>query len=86
MHLLFPTFLWINIMSDNLFLDLETRIESLVKACQQLRKENHFLKESRDELELECEDLREKQAVARGKLEKIVEQLKTMELSPEHEI
>ncbi len=73
-------------MSDTLFHDLETRIESLVKACQQLRKDNHFLKEANDELELECEDLREKQLAARAKLEKIVEQLKSMELSPEHEI
>lgn len=73
-------------MSDNLFHDLETRIESLVKATQQLRKENSFLKESKDELELEYEDLREKHALARGKIEKIVEQLKSMELSPNHEI
>lgn len=73
-------------MSDNLFQDLEARIEALLKACQQLRKENLFLKESRDELELECEELREKHAIARGKIEKIVEQLKTMELSPDHEI
>jgi uncharacterized protein (TIGR02449 family) len=73
-------------MSDNLFHDLETRIEALVKTCQQLRKDNLYLKESRDEFELECEDLREKQVAARGKLEKIVEQLKSMELSPEHEI
>ncbi len=73
-------------MSDSLFLDLETRIEAVLKTCQHLRKENHFLKESRDELELECEDLREKHAAARGKIEKIVEQLKSMELSPDHEI
>lgn len=72
-------------MSDNLFHDLETRIESLVKNTQQLRKDNAFLKEANEELELECEDLREKQAAARGKLEKIVEQLKAMELSPEYE-
>jgi uncharacterized protein (TIGR02449 family) len=73
-------------MSDNLFLDLETRIETLVKMIQQLRKENLFLKESKEELELEYEDIRDKHAAARGKIEKIVEQLKTMELSPDHEI
>jgi uncharacterized protein (TIGR02449 family) len=73
-------------MSDNLFIDLETRIESLVKMIQQLRKEKHFLNEAKEELELEYEDLREKHATARGKIEKIVEQLKTMELSPDHEI
>lgn len=73
-------------MSDNLFHDLELRIESLVKTSQQLRKENHFLKEAQAELELECEELREKHAIARSKIEKIVEQLKAMELSPDHEI
>jgi len=73
-------------MSDNLFLDLESRIETLVKTCQQLRKDNHFLKEAREELELECEELRDKHASARSKIEKIVEQLKSMELSPNHEI
>lgn len=73
-------------MSDSLFQDLELRIQTLVSTCQQLRKENQFLKEARDEFELECEDLREKQSAAKSKVEKIVEQLKSMELSPEHEI
>lgn len=73
-------------MSDILFNDLEARIEVLVKTCQQLRKENALLKDSRDEFELECEELREKHALARSKIEKIVEQLKSMELSPNHEI
>lgn len=73
-------------MSENLFLDLESRVESLLQMIQQLRKENHYLKEAKDELELEYEELREKHAAARGKIEKIVEQLKTMELSEHHEI
>jgi uncharacterized protein (TIGR02449 family) len=73
-------------MSDNLFQDLESRIESLVRVTQHLRKENLYLKEAKDELELEYDDLRDKHAAARSKIEKIVEQLKSMELSPEHEI
>lgn len=73
-------------MADNLFQDLETRIQSVLRLCQELRKENLFLKEAKDELELECEELREKHAAARSKIEKIVEQLKSMELSPHHEI
>lgn len=73
-------------MSENLFLDLESRVESLVKTIQQLRKENHYLKEAKDELELEYEELRDKHAAARGKIEKIVEQLKTMDIAEHHEI
>jgi len=68
-------------MSENLFNDLQSRVETLVRTCQELRKENHFLTEAKDELDMECLELREKHAAARAKVEGILEQLNSMELS-----
>lgn len=72
-------------MSESLFNDLQARVEALVRTCQELRKENHFLKEAQKEHEQECDALREKHAAARAKVERILEQLKSTELSFEHE-
>jgi uncharacterized protein (TIGR02449 family) len=70
-------------MTDTLFQDLETRIDNLVSNTRKMKEENAFLREMVDELEKERMEWQEKHAQARAKIEKVLEQLKTMDTADE---
>lgn len=54
---------------------LEAKIERIVAFCQQLREENHVLRERIARLEHEKRGLAERMTVARERLEGIMERL-----------
>ncbi len=54
---------------------LEAKIERIVAFCQQLREENHVLRERIARLEHEKQGLAERMTVARERLEGIMERL-----------
>ena len=58
---------------------LEQRIDSLINECKRLADENKSLRSSHEELITEKTELREKNRIARSRLEKIVEKLKLLE-------
>ncbi|MFI4957428.1 MAG: cell division protein ZapB [Gammaproteobacteria bacterium] len=66
-------------MSDTLFQQLETRIESLVRNSQKMKEENAFLREMVDELEKERTEWQEKHAQARARIERVLEHLNAMD-------
>lgn len=60
-------------------LGLEQRIETLISECKRLSNENRSLKAEQSDLLTETTQLKEKNRLACGRLEKIVTKLKTLE-------
>lgn len=58
---------------------LEQQIETLISECRRLHKENHTLRTEHNELVSEKTQLKEKNRLARTRLEKIVVKLKALE-------
>ena len=58
---------------------LEQRIDALIGECKRLADENKSLRNSHEDLITEKTELREKNRIARSRLEKIVEKLKLLE-------
>lgn len=58
---------------------LEQQIHELSKLCSDLYQENSSIKTDHRLLEKECDQLREKNRIARGRVEQIVERLKGLE-------
>ncbi len=58
---------------------LEVRVEELIRACAQLKDENHSLRSQQDSLIAERTDLIEKTELAKAKVEGIITRLKSME-------
>ncbi len=59
--------------------NLEQQVVALTKLCADLHAENHSVKNSFRLAEKEAEQLREKNRIARGRVEQIVDRLKTIE-------
>ena len=60
-------------------LGLEQRIETLISECKRLGNENRSLKSEQSALLTESTQLKEKNRLACGRLEKIVSKLRTLE-------
>jgi len=60
-------------------LGLEQRIETLINECKRLSNENRSLKSEQGVLLTEATQLKEKNRLACGRLEKIVTKLRTLE-------
>lgn len=58
---------------------LEQRIETLISECKRLGNENRTLKSEQNTLLAETTQLKEKNRLACGRLEKIVSKLRTLE-------
>ena len=58
---------------------LEEQVQELTKLCSELHQENTSVKGDQRVVEKECEQLREKNRIARGRVEQIVERLKGIE-------
>lgn len=58
---------------------LEEQVQELTKLCSELYDENTSMKSDHRVVEKECEQLREKNRIARGRVEQIVERLKGLE-------
>jgi cell division protein ZapB len=61
--------------------NLEQRIDQLIGACDQLKRENHDLKNSQGSLAQEHEELTRKTKQARERIQSMIERLKTLERS-----
>ena len=58
---------------------LEEQVHELARLCSHLYDENNSIKGDQRVMEKECEQLREKNRIARGRVEQIVERLKGLE-------
>ncbi len=58
---------------------LEVRVEELIRACAQLKDENHSLRSQQESLIAERADLIEKTELAKTRVEAIITRLKSME-------
>lgn len=58
---------------------LEHQVQELAKLCSDLYEENTSIKSDQRLIEKECDQLREKNRIARGRVEQIVERLKGLE-------
>jgi cell division protein ZapB len=60
---------------------IEKRVEELVKVCDQLKEENRSLRQRQDLLVAERSGLQQKNDLVRGRVEAMIERLKSMEHS-----
>jgi uncharacterized protein (TIGR02449 family) len=58
---------------------LEEQVQELARLCEDLYDENSSIKNDQRLVEKECDQLREKNRIARGRVEQIVERLKGLE-------
>lgn len=58
---------------------LEEQVQELAKLCSDLYDQNTSIKNDQRLVEKECDQLREKNRIARGRVEQIVERLKGLE-------
>ena len=58
---------------------LEEQVKELAKLCSDLYEENSTIKNEQRLIEKECDQLREKNRIARSRVEQIVERLKGLE-------
>lgn len=58
---------------------LEEQVHELAQLCAELHDENSSIKNDQRVVEKECEQLKEKNRIARGRVEQIVERLKGLE-------
>lgn len=64
---------------DNAIEQLEKQVHELSKLCGSLHTENDSLKNEQRVAQKECENLREKNRIARQRVEKIVDRLKEIQ-------
>ena len=58
---------------------LELRVNELINLCQDLRRENHFLRHQQTEFTGEHAELIKKNELARDRIQSMISRLKTME-------
>lgn len=66
-------------LDENELSNLEQRLDELIQIVQQLKGENHSLRESQSSLLNERAHLIEKTELARSRVEAMISRLKTME-------
>ena len=60
---------------------LEIRVNDLIKACEELKRENQLLKNQQDSYSVERANLIEKNEQARKRVEAIITRLKSLEVN-----
>jgi cell division protein ZapB len=66
-------------MSTNNFKTLESKVDELIKLCNDMKKENQLLRDREGHLLNERESLLGKHQLARVRLEKVLRRLKALE-------
>ena len=66
-------------MSDTSFNTLEDKVDELIQLCNNMKKENQMLRDDKHNWENERKVLVEKNQLARTRLEKVLQRLKTLE-------
>ena len=66
-------------MSDTSFNTLEDKVDDLIQLCSDMKKENQILRDDKHNWENERKTLIEKNQLARSRLEKVLQRLKTLE-------
>ena len=66
-------------MAVNQLKELEKKIDELIGLCQELNRENQALKADSAGWHLERQELIDKNELARGKVEAMIDRLRTME-------
>jgi len=66
-------------MSDTSFNTLEDKVDELIQLCTAMKKENQMLRDDKHNWENERKSLVEKNQMARTRLEKVLQRLKTLE-------
>ncbi len=66
-------------MSDTSFNTLEDKVDELIQLCNNMKKENQLLRDDKHHWENERKTLIEKNQLARTRLEKVLQRLKTLE-------
>jgi cell division protein ZapB len=66
-------------MADNQLQILEQKIDELIALCQQLNRENQALKADSTSWQRERQDLMDKNALARNRVEAMINRLRTTE-------
>lgn len=69
----------ISAMSDTSFNTLEDKVDELIQLCDNMKKENQILRDDKHVWEDERKSLIEKNQLARTRLEKVLQRLKTLE-------
>lgn len=68
-------------MSDTSFNTLEGKVDALIQLCDDMKKENQMLRDDKHNWEHERKTLIEKNQMARTRLEKVLQRLKSLEQS-----
>lgn len=68
-------------MSDTSFNTLEGKVDELIQLCNDMKNENQVLRDDKHTWENERKSLVEKNQLARTRLEKVLQRLKTLEQS-----
>ena len=66
-------------MNTELISTLERKIDQLIEICDQLQQENQHLKSSQNELQQEHEQLCQKNAHARDRVDNMISRLRSLE-------
>ena len=66
-------------MSDTSFNALEGKVDELIQLCNKMKKENQLLRDDKNNWENERKSLVEKNQLARTRLEKLLQRLKSLE-------
>lgn len=66
-------------MADNPLKALESKVDQLIALCNDLNQENQALKAEAARWEAERQDLIDKNELARGKVEAMIDRLRAME-------
>ena len=66
-------------MTDTSFNTLEDKVDELIQLCHDMKKENQILRDDKHNWENERNSLVEKNQLARTRLEKVLQRLKTLE-------
>ena len=69
----------IDVMSDTSFNTLEDKVDELIQLCDDMKKENQVLRDDKHNWENERKSLIEKNQLARTRLEKVLQRLKSLE-------
>ena len=66
-------------MTDSDFKSLEEKVDALIQLCASMKNENQLLREKEHHWQLERSNLLGKNQLARTRLEKVLERLKTLQ-------
>jgi cell division protein ZapB len=66
-------------MTDTSFKTLDEKVDALIQLCSDMKKENQMLRDSEHNWEGERKALHDKNQLARTRLEKVLQRLKSLE-------